>query len=652
MTQATAETSRTIATDAPLNAFTALAPLADTLAALEAEAQRHADAPDPALAQKARDLRENIRSFEPGVTLIGQVKAGKTTLVNAMCGWPALLPADVNPWTSVVTALHLAPTHRPGRARSAFRFFSNEEWDNLIHQGGRIGEIASRAGAADEMAKVRAQLDDMRDKSRQRLGRRFEMLLGQTHSYDTLDPELVKRYVSMGDDFWEDAGTSQTEGRFADITKTADLWFPGPDLPVGLCIQDTPGVNDTFMIREQITLAGLRGSRLCVVVLSAQQALSSVDLGLIRLISNVKSRDVVIFVNRIDELADPSRDVPNIRASISETLARFDGPTGAKVIFGSAYWAEHAVSGTLNSLGADSAQTLMNWAETQVDAGLAQAAPRDIIWTLSGVPALGQAISERIETGAAQVLIDKTRSALTNLETGAQVIQQARAPSLPGLPKGTDLSGPFDAIARQAAAQLETQLDAALAAFDQRAQNAHRTFLDRATGELVKHLESYGEDEVWSYDPAGLRMLLRTAYKVFTAAANKATADALDDTADQITALFYQGTETGSRIVPPPLPTAEAPVSLAQTVALDLKGSWWSRFWRKRRGYQAFAEDFARLIAEETAPMPVTLRADSVQPHLAALKQTLAEFVADQRDLAMGLVTAQNSSANVTGLRR
>ncbi len=69
-----------------------------------------------------------------------------------------------------------------------------------------------------------------------------------------------------------------------------------------LCIRDTPGVNDTFMIREQITIRAIRESRLCVVVLAAHQALSSVDLALIRMIANVKSREVIIVVNRIDEI--------------------------------------------------------------------------------------------------------------------------------------------------------------------------------------------------------------------------------------------------------------------------------------------------------------------------------------------------------------
>ena len=104
----------------------------------------------------------------------------------------------------------------------------------------------------------------------------------------------------------------------------------GPNCRCRLCIRDTPGVNDTFMIREQITIRAIRESRICVVVLAAHQALSSVDLALIRMIANVKSREVIIVVNRVDELPDPVNQVPEIRDSIVKTLTEFDGPKEAR----------------------------------------------------------------------------------------------------------------------------------------------------------------------------------------------------------------------------------------------------------------------------------------------------------------------------------
>lgn len=271
-------------------------------------------------AKSVERLRQNLADVEPGVTMLGQVKSGKTTLVNAMAGWADLLPADVNPWTSVVTSLHLTPEAKRSATGARFTFFAADEWDRLIAKGGRLGELADRAGSEGELQKIREQITAMRDKSRARLGRKFEMLLGQEHEYGYFDKNLVERYICLGDFFDGDPRDSEAanQGRFADITKSADLYLHCDTLPSKLCIRDTPGVNDTFMMREQVTIRAIRDSRLCVVVLSAHQALTSVDMAVIRMISTLKARDVVIFVNRIDELSDPATQVPEIHDSIRQ----------------------------------------------------------------------------------------------------------------------------------------------------------------------------------------------------------------------------------------------------------------------------------------------------------------------------------------------
>ena len=45
---------------------------------------------DNALKRSVDRMRAELRGFEPSVTLLGQVKAGKTALVNAMAGWSEL----------------------------------------------------------------------------------------------------------------------------------------------------------------------------------------------------------------------------------------------------------------------------------------------------------------------------------------------------------------------------------------------------------------------------------------------------------------------------------------------------------------------------------------------------------------------------------
>ena len=445
--------------------------------------------------KKAARVIKQLRSFEPSVTMIGQIKSGKTSLVNAMIGRPELLPADVNPWTSVVTSLHLNAPLPAAAPTATFQFFSQGEWDHLVENGGRIGELSARAGADEELEKVRQQIAEMREKTKTRLGRKFELLLGQKHNYAELTDDLVQRYVCMGDDF-EDMEEEDQQGQFADITKSADLYLKAPSIPMPLCLRDTPGVNDTFMMREQITINALRDSRICVVVLSAHQALSSMDMGLIRLISNVKAREVVIFVNRIDELSNPAEQVPEIRDSILQTLADHNGPENPQLIFGSAYWANIALSENLDDIVADSAAAMFNWAEASLDAETAGMETNELVWHLSGVPQLYRALSERISEGPGTEILAASRKRALNLVGGVRASNAMVSMRLDGdqvnvMPK-VEVMAHLDKLEKDSLKFLNDRLDIVFQQFGSRVDQSHKRFLDRALESLLQHLETNG----------------------------------------------------------------------------------------------------------------------------------------------------------------
>lgn len=587
--------------------------------------------------KKAAKLIKQLRAFEPSITMIGQIKSGKTSLVNAMVGRPDLLPADVNPWTSVVTSLHLNAPLPDDAPTATFQFFSQGEWDHLVENGGRIGELSERAGADDELEKVRLQIAEMREKTRQRLGRKFELLLGQKHSYAELSDELVQRYVCMGDDI-EDIEEDDQQGRFADITKSADLYLDAPTIPMPICLRDTPGVNDTFMMREQITINALRDSRICVVVLSAHQALSSMDMGLIRLISNVKAREVVIFVNRIDELSNPGEQVPEIRDSILQTLADNNGPENPEVIFGSAYWANIALSENLDDIVEDSAEAMFNWAEAALSAETAGMETKELVWHLSGVPELYRALSERISEGPGAEILSASRKRALNLVGGVRASNAVVSMRLDGdtveVMSGEKLAAHLDALEADNLKALDERLEIAFQQFGSRVDQSHKRFLDRALESLLQHLETNGEEEIWQYSPDGLRMLLRTSYQVMrrnvTAACQDVYAAAAAELADTYRSAFGVDVENFT-ITPPAPPEIPAPVSLGQTIALDLQTSWWKGWWKRRKGYRAFASGFYDLIEAETAPIVDELKIRQADDIRARAQNELREFHAEQR---------------------
>lgn len=593
-----------------------------------------------------RMLRQ-LEAFEPSVTMIGQIKSGKTSLVNAVIGIPDLLPADVNPWTSVVTSLHLHPETDSFEQSACFRFFDEDEWDRLISGGGRIGELASRAGADDELEKIKKQVAEMREKSRARLGRKFEMLLGQQREYGYVDKDLVERFVCLGDDLDGDEDpASDSQGRFADITKSADLNIVRPALPMRLCLRDTPGVNDTFMMREQITIRAIRDSRICVVVLSAHQALTSTDMALIRLISQVKSRDVIIFVNRVDELSDPATQIPQIRASIAETLQRHKGPKDAEIIFGSALWALYALQRKTDRLPPASATALRNWSENMADS---QASAEAEAWQLSGIPALQAAVAERAVQGMGAGLINRIAASAKNLASGliaADTIVTSATSSETEMNVETAQRHMREIYDAQKKA-LEQTLDEILSAFSERMERVQDSFLDRATASLIVHLEKSGDQSPWTYDPVGLRVLLSAAHKVLARNSQSAFDKATQEASAEFARIYEGAFGIGPKdldITRPRAPQVPSPVTLGRTIALDLGGSWWKRWWMKRRGYKAYAESFFELIKSETSPLISDLRDDMAQSIQDDVLVSFDAFLSEQMSVFETLMDKKTSS--------
>jgi len=619
--------------------FQCFQPFQDKVSDLSDALDKLIEIGDDTTAKNARRLGHHLSQVEPSVTMIGQVKAGKTSLVNAMVGWPGLLPADVNPWTSVVTSLRLFPDSTPQDQAASFTFFDEGEWARLVDRGGRVGELAERAGAADELDKVRAQIEEMRKKSERRLGRKFEMLLGQSHDYGYIDSDLVERYVCLGDDFETDTETSTSQGRFADITKSADLALHVPGVPMKLCIRDTPGVNDTFMMREQITIRAIRESRMCVVVLSAHQALSTVDMALIRLISNVKSREVIIFVNRIDELQDPASEVPQIRASIENTLARHQGPEGVEILFGSAGWANTALSGAFDDMSDASSKALLNWADEELRVPAEKLSIQEVIWELSGLPALYKAIAERVDEGVGGEAVEKAARSAINLANGVRAA--AGNNTLPVDADGINvdaeaLRASFEKVAATAQSTFDDEIGATVEDFERRLERSHRSFLERATSSLLAHLESEGDGVVWEYDPTGFRVLLRSAYQVFGRNLASASKRELGKAAAGIEELYQSSfglAKDSFKVEAPRPPRMPPPVLLGQTIALDLKGSWWSRWWQRRRGYSTYAMDFAQMIEAETLPIIDALRGDNARAIGTDASKIMSDFLSEQRSI-------------------
>lgn len=314
----------------PLPVGSKLKRLQDRLLLLGAKLKQETDQEASELIAKALGA---LQSQRLSVSVVGQVNAGKTSLVNALAREPGLLPVAQQPWTAVVTRLHFG-LHGFPKHSSHFQFFDESEWQRLAEHGGRLRELAERFLPGFNSAQLQQQVEVMKHRAQTRLGSKFKKLLGTAHSFPTLSPEVVARYVSSSESVEPPA--SEARPNYADITRSADLFFELKPFGYPLTLIDTPGTNDPFLVREETTLRCIDASDACVVVLDATRGVTDSDLGLFRVLKGVNTQRLIMFVNKIDQLVGTPERVRAVTEEISASVSSELGSADIPVIFGCA----------------------------------------------------------------------------------------------------------------------------------------------------------------------------------------------------------------------------------------------------------------------------------------------------------------------------
>ncbi|MEO0991258.1 MAG: hypothetical protein AAFX00_09950, partial [Pseudomonadota bacterium] len=289
-----------------------------------------------------------------------------------------------------------------------------------------------------------------------------------------------------------------------------------------------------------------------------------------------------------------------------------------------------------------SAEALLNWAETELDDRPDVSAPEEMVWELSGVPALYRALTERIVEGVGAELITRVGRSAANLVNGVEATAQvvAQGDSQIGMSRD-ELMIEIGLIESRSRDALEQSMTGLVKTFNTRMDRSHKSFLDRALANLIAHLEKYGEQSTWEYSPAGLRLLLRSAYQVFGAKAQSAASQIYQSAADDYGALSLKllGDSVEGYAVQAPEPDRlPPPVALGQTIALDLQGRWWKNWWQRRRGYRAFASGYYELIHAETQPIVEELKQTHTKIVAEGARKTLEDMLAEQRSILTAIV--------------
>lgn len=629
---------------------------------------------DPHALPLVSQARKVLHEQSCRIAVVGQIKAGKSSFLNALVQKPDLLPTDVNPWTAVVTSLHFRNDRQQPHPAAVFQMFSREEWQRLAEGGGRLRELTERLVPGFEPELLKAQLEMMRQRVERRLGARLDQLLGQTYRYDTITPELLDSYVSAGA-FMEHEPQS-AHSNYSDITRAADLYLSGGPFAFPVSLIDTPGTNDPFLVRDEITRRSLENADVFLFVISALQPLSSTDISLLRILNGLHKDRIVVFVNRIDQLRNPLTEAAAIRANVKTRLDKEFPALDIEVIAGSAWWGGMGIAAASRDVSKMLPPSSIAYLKEcgmpegpEIPVGPAASEHRArmarALHTASGLPGVATALTQMMTKGSAAIMLRQLAACFLELGRSTVVSARMEVQTAKGLAESrkaqtratadrirqeraalASLDGPISQI-QQSFALIERQLGDILTTDIGKLQRDLADIVDRASAEecarLMVAIRRRDHQAEWRANLAPLRAALEGH---FIAAYRSTEARIIE-----IERVLYPQLKTIVDAIVPgsgieiradygrqgnPSPSVAA---ISETAVLDLDVPWWKMWFAARPDPAERAAELKQLILDDFMPVTETL---ARQTH-GELSQRVTRTLQQAHAVSTGMLSAIQS---------
>ncbi len=254
-------------------------------------------------ADREKEIIDKINNDILTLGVIGQMKCGKSTFLNAFVFGDTVLPSATTPMTAALSVI----TYGESKKLVA-EFYTPDEWEEQKIQASRsLDEVT---GNAMEESKVKAAKELVAKSAN--LPGDVNSFLGKTKD-DTF--ENLKEYVGA-------------DGKFVSITKSVTIYYPHEYLK-GVEIVDTPGFNDPIVSREERTKEFLKKADVILLMLYASRAFDSTDRTI--LFKNVRQcgiGKILIGVNKYDIAYGNGETEAEIVANVKEQIGRACSETG------------------------------------------------------------------------------------------------------------------------------------------------------------------------------------------------------------------------------------------------------------------------------------------------------------------------------------
>ena len=225
--------------------------------------------------KQSEEIIKKLESDILTIGVIGQIKCGKSTFLNAFVFEDDILPAATTPMTASLSIITYGE-----EKKVVAEFYTKDEWAEQKLTAAR--DVSEVEGDDLEVAKIKAakELVEKSDK----LGNSLEKLLGKTQN-DSF--ESLLEYVGV-------------DGKYVSITKSVHIYYPKEYLK-GVEIVDTPGMNDPIVSREERTKEFLNKADVVLMMIYAGRPFDATDHTI--LFENVRKcgiGKVLIGINKYD----------------------------------------------------------------------------------------------------------------------------------------------------------------------------------------------------------------------------------------------------------------------------------------------------------------------------------------------------------------
>lgn len=214
------------------------------------------------------------------VAFTGQIKAGKSTLINALLFRKPLLPSEI----TVMTAKNTLVKYGEQPSFIA-EFYSESAWQTMLSGLKRHGDKSVYENFQKE---VEASSNDGFTPTR------WITAAGKKEKSTSLE-DLVK-YI----------GPYHHGGVYTPYVKSITIFYPNPMLK-DVIFADTPGVNDPNPYRDRITKDWVTNASAVVHTMYAGRAFDQSDKDFIQdFLLHVPSAQRIIAINKVDTIDDPN----------------------------------------------------------------------------------------------------------------------------------------------------------------------------------------------------------------------------------------------------------------------------------------------------------------------------------------------------------